>query len=277
MRNREIEKLITEVYNSLFKKIFTKNNVNNLMKGKKESIDKMIKSIESSKQYDDFCKEFSKKLSAKGVKRQRAMWKKYFKIAKSRGWIAITDRYTDFEIKVMKEAIKHNFKMIKTIPQEILKLTEHKYISTLIEQVAKNNLGRGSFYHQLKQHGAKNAGVIARTETAKLQTAITEQRSLELGSIAYLWRSSHDSRTRKSHKEMNDVVVFWRKNDEEKPNLDKMFGNAGEFPNCRCNPYPIFDESDLTKSVYKVYNYKTKKLITMRKSELISALNKGSL
>ena len=58
--------------------------------------------------------------------------------------------------------------------------------------------------------------------------------------------------------------------------LDNMRGNAGEFPNCRCDPQAIFDEDDLDKNQYKVYDYKTDKVITMSKNELIKAmLNKG--
>ena len=63
----------------------------------------------------------------------------------------------------------------------------------------------------------------------------------------------------------------------EKPLLDNMRGNAGEFPNCRCSPEPIFDENDLTKSNYKVYDYRNHKIINMSKKELIQALQKGSL
>ena len=46
---------------------------------------------------------------------------------------------------------------------------------------------------------------------------------------------------------MNGVIVFWRP-DNQKPLLDKMRGNAGEFPNCRCTPLPILDENDITES-----------------------------
>jgi hypothetical protein len=76
---------------------------------------------------------------------------------------------------------------------------------------------------------------------------------------------------------MNGVVVFWRTNELEKPRLDNMYGNAGEFPNCRCDPQIIFDENDLDKNNYKVYNYNSHTIINMTKKELINALEKGEL
>ena len=75
---------------------------------------------------------------------------------------------------------------------------------------------------------------------------------------------------------MNGVIVFWRSADQ-KPLLDNMRGDAGEFPNCRCSPEPILDVDDLTKTTYKVYNYLTDKVMTMNKKELIDHLERGNL
>ena len=67
-------------------------------------------------------------------------------------------------------------------------------------------------------------------------------------------------------------------NDEnEKPFLDNMYGNAGEFPNCRCSPEPILDERDITKSIYRVYDYRTKKIIQLTKHQLIESLKQGEI
>ena len=179
-------------------------------------------------------------------------------------------------MKQLSAAVKHNFTMIKSIPARMMEILEHKYTSTLIEEVAKGKLPRGSFERQLKAHGHKQAKLIARTETAKLQTAIVQNRSQDLGSVMYRWRSSNDKRTRPSHREMNDVIVFWR-SDLEKPLLDEMYGNAGEFPNCRCSPQPILDENDITNSWYKVYDYRQHKIISLGKNELIKAMQNGGL
>ena len=274
--NRSIELKIRQIYNLVFSKIYSKDNIAQLAKGNRTSLSKAAAILENNSAYQKFAEKFAKELAKKGLARNRGIWRKYFEAARKSKYIALTKTWTQFEAEQLSKAVKNNFQMIKTIPNETLKIMEHKYTSTLIEEVAKGKLSRGTFKRQLESHGHKNAKVIARTETAKLQTSILEGRATDLGSKAYFWLASNDKRTRPSHKAMNGVVVFWR-NGQEKPLLDKMWGNAGEFPNCRCTPQPIFDEDDLTKSNYKVYDYRNHKVINLTKNELLNAIINGSL
>lgn len=274
--NKAVERQINKIYQAIFKKIYTKQRMTALSNNDKASIKEAILNLDKSEQFQKFAKKFSKKLSQKGLAKEKGLWRKYYEAAKANNYVAIPDTYTKFQEQMLKKTIEHNFKMIKSIPQKVLELSKTDYTKQLISQVAKGSIGRGSFYKNLKEHGAKNAKVIARTETAKLQTAITENRSKDLGSVAYIWIATRDRRTRPSHKAMNDVVVFWRKNNE-KPLLDGMRGNAGEFPNCRCDAQAIFDESDLTKSQYTVYDYRNNRKITMNKKTLIERIRQGHL
>lgn len=273
--NKKIERQINKLYETIFKKIYNSDVVKSILRGNKIKAKKEVLQLEKSKRFDQIAKSLSKKLANEAVRSTRGIWRKYYYKAKAKNYIALPDTYKKFELKVLEKAIEHNFKMIKTIPQEVLKVEKHKYIETLVAQVARGTISRGEFERQLRNHGHKNAGVIARTETAKLQTTIVHEQAKEIGSLAYIWRSSHDKRTRPSHWAMNDVVVFWRDDEEEKPYLDKMYGNAGEFPNCRCDPHPIVDEEDLNKASYKVYNYKTKKLVTRTKQDVLKMLETG--
>ena len=275
--NKSIELQIRRIYNLVFSKIYSKKNMRELAKGSRVSILRTSQMLESSKKYNEFAQKFAVELAKKGLRGQKGVWRKFFNAAKKMNYIALPKTWTEFEAQIMTKAIKQNFTMIKSIPQETIKVMEHKYTSTLIEEVAKGNLGRGAFQRQLEEHGHKNAKLIARTETAKLQTAILENRATGLGSPCYIWLASNDKRTRPSHKAMNGVVVFWRQNQLQKPHLDNMYGNAGEFPNCRCAPQPIFDELDLTKPSYKVYNYNNEQIITMNKNELLKAMKEGQL
>lgn len=274
--SKAVQNKIDKIYKTLFKKVFTVKNSAALSRGNKKQVKRAILRLKSSKQFDDFAKKFSKELARQGLHGTKGVWRKYFEAAKKSGYIALNTSYSTYEYNNMSAAIKNNFKMIKSIPDKFLNILEQRYTSTLIEEVAKGAISRGSFKKQLEKHGHKNAGVIARTETAKLQTAILEERATQLGSVAYIWLSSNDRRTRQSHKDMNGVVVFWR-GDTEKPKIDNMQGNAGEFPNCRCSPQPIVDIRDLPKHAYKVYNYNTHKVINMKKRDLINVLEKGSL
>ncbi len=272
--NKAIERQIKQIYSEVYKKVFNNQNLAGLANGQKSGVYNTVASFNSSKKYDEFATKFATALAKKGLASQKGIWRKYFEAARAAHHIALPKTFSDYEAQIMSKAIKQNFTMIKTIPDKMIEVMNHKYTSALIEEVAKGTLPRGSFRKLLASHGSKNAGVIARTETAKLQTAILESRATDLGSVAYIWLSSNDKRTRPSHKAMNGVVVFWN---HKKPTLDNMTGHAGEFPNCRCSPNPIMDEDDLTKSNYKVYDYRNDTIITLSKKQLIEALEKGHL
>ena len=275
--SKEIEKTIEKIYKKVFNEVYSSSRAAKLAKGERVEILQIKENLEASGTYDKFAKKFSKELAKKGIKHQRGIWKKYYKAAKSLHNVALPSTYQKWEFELMSKAVKHNFTMIKSIPKEVLKIMEHKYTSDLIEGVAKGKFGRDYFRKELEKHGAKNAKLIARTETSKLQSSIIENRAKDIGSVAYIWLASNDKRTRPSHKAMNGVVVFWRDNDLQKPHLDNMYGNAGEFPNCRCAPEPIFDRDDLTKNTYKVYNYNTEKIIEMSRAELLAYIEEGYL
>lgn len=270
------ERKIAEAYKRVFKKIYTKRRLNKFLKGDRFDIISASAALENSRDYDEFAKKFSRELAKLGLTKKRGIWRKYYEAAKKLNYIALPKTWSDFEKRQMEKAILHNFKMIKTIPRHVLEISQHKYSLDLINEVAKGRLSRGTFYRDLAAHGAKNAKVIARTESSKLLTFITENRAKDLGSVAYRWRSSNDIRTRPSHRAMNNVIVFWRP-DNEKPILDKMQGNAGEFPNCRCTAQAIFDEDDFPDNHYKVYDYRTHKVVTMKTKDLLEAMKKGQL
>lgn len=274
--NKRLEKKIDALYREVFAKIYNDTRMKELSKGNRSSILRAAGKIENSKVYNEFAEEFSKELAKIGLQNQRGVWRKYFKAAKKLHYVGLPKTFSEYEKQVYAQAIQHNFQMIKSIPQEALKIMEHKYTNKLIKEVAMNKLPRGSFQKMLESHGAKNAKVIARTESAKLLTSITQQRAQAVGSVAYTWRSSNDRRTRPSHKKMQGVIVFWRP-DEQKPLLDKMRGNAGEFPNCRCDTLPIVDVDYLTKPSYKVYDYRNDTIITMTKNQIKESILKGEL
>ena len=275
-KDKQVEREILKIFNSVYNKVFNIENTKALSQGDTSGVIRSIANFETSEKYYVFAQKFSEELSKKGLNKQRGIWRKFYEVARKKHIIAIPSTYSEYENQMMSAMVKHNFTMIKSIPQEMRKILEHKYTSTLIEEVAKGNLPRGSFQKQLAAHGAKKAKLIARTETAKLQSAMTQERATNLGSIVYEWVASMDKRTRQSHKEMDGVICFWRP-DAQKPLRDNMRGNAGEFPNCRCYPNPILDESDLNKSNYQVYDYRIDKIIKMSKKELLKAINNKGL
>jgi len=274
--NKRTEQIIEKIYNEVFKKIFNRKRITEASKGKSTSVESVIFQLQNSEAYDKFAERFSKKLASAGLSKERSLWKKYYQAAKEKHVGVLPSTFTAYKQLLLRKAVQENFKMIKSIPEHILKTYEQKAIQSVIDQIALGKAGRKTFESVLKKHGAKNAKLIARTESAKLQTAIDENRATSLGSVCYEWLSTKDRRTRKSHKDMNGVIVFWREQ-SQKPLLDNMRGNAGEFPNCRCSPLPILDENDLKKSKYKVYDYRNDKIITLSKKDLIENIKKGGL
>lgn len=264
----DVEKEINKIYKKVFNEVFKNNKNLDIDKAKKRLIE-----FSSSKKYEEFCNKFSKELAKKNIKWQKNTWKKLFKIAKKEGIVSLKSTYTDYEKDIMKVAVKKNFKMIKSIPEKIMKVLKEKSIDELINEVALGKTDRGSFKKILEEKKVKNAELIARTETAKLQTAIQKERATNLGSVCYIRKTSNDRRVRKSHREMNNVVVFWRDDENEKPHLDNMYGNAGEFPNCRCDCSSIvLPKVQLTRNSYKVYNYKTEKIEQVSKKKLLEMI-----
>lgn len=82
------------------------------------------------------------------------------------------------------------------------------------------------------------ATLIARTETGRASTTLTQVRATHIGSISYVWRTAKDSDVRPSHKKMEGKVVLW----SDPPTLDGMTGHAAALPNCRCYPEPIIPD-----------------------------------
>jgi SPP1 gp7 family putative phage head morphogenesis protein len=81
------------------------------------------------------------------------------------------------------------------------------------------------------------ANLIARTETAKAQSAITQARARYVGSDAYTWISANDRDVRPAHKRLAGHVFRW-----DDPPIAEEGGqrhHPGEFPNCRCYAEPV--------------------------------------
>lgn len=277
MRKKSVERQIQDIYNKVFALVYSKKNLSKLSKGDRQLVLQAVAILESSEKYKKFAKKFAVELAKKGLRGQQGTWRKFYEAAKKKHVVALPKTWKEFEVEQLRKSASKNFEMITSIPRKTLDVLERKYTTVLIEEVAMGKRSRGSFQREMEKHGHKNAKLIARTETSKLQSGIIENRAVDLGSVCYRWLSSNDKRTRQSHREMNGVVVFWRQVQSERPYLDGMYGNAGEFPNCRCAPQPIFDEFDLDKSNYKVYDYKQKKVISMGKKQLLEAIKKGEL
>lgn len=79
------------------------------------------------------------------------------------------------------------------------------------------------------------AALIARDQTAKLNSDLTQYRHIEAGVNKYKWATSGDERVRTSHQEKDGKIFYW--ND---PPSDT--GHPGQDFQCRCVAIPIFED-----------------------------------
>ena len=101
------------------------------------------------------------------------------------------------------------------------------------------------------------ARLIARTEVSKASTALTRARSEEMGLEWYVWESSQDERTRRSHRKMQGILCrFDNPPDPEVLAGEKSQGhyNAGDIYNCRCYPAPLVSEREVSWPHRAYYN-----------------------
>lgn len=115
-----------------------------------------------------------------------------------------------------------------------------------VHEIAIGNLYSGARSTDLVKHildtgnvTRARANLIARTETARVSSALTMVRAQHVGGTHYFWRTMHDRRVRPAHRKMEGVMVAWATPPEVEPG--KHY-HAGMFPNCRCYPEPIIPD-----------------------------------
>lgn len=134
--------------------------------------------------------------------------------------------------------VEENVALIKTIPQESLgkmrRITLEGY---------KNGESTTSILKKIQaEYGMdkRHARLIARDQTAKLNSQITSQRMRDAGVREYIWRTAKDSRVRDSHRELEGK----RFRLDDPPVVDEKTGrrcHPGEDYQCRCIKRAIFD------------------------------------
>ena len=138
--------------------------------------------------------------------------------------------------EVMRDLLAQQVTLIKSIPTEAAQRV-HEMTIKAIEDGSRH----GEMVAEIMRSGdvAKSrALLIARTETARTASVLTEARAKHVGSDGYIWRCAHDADVRSSHKAMNGKFVPWG----SPPTLDGLTGHAGCLPNCRCYPDPVIPD-----------------------------------
>lgn len=153
--------------------------------------------------------------------------------------------------------IKRNAELIRSVPLDIANDIV-KHIEAESMKGRRASAIAEDIFAKFPDVTRNKAKLIARTETSKTSTALTQARSESLGISGYIWRTSEDQRVRRSHDHMDGCIVFWR----DPPAPEALIGvkstlgkyHAGNAPNCRCYPQPVInlDYVSWPAKVYRV-------------------------
>ncbi len=152
---------------------------------------------------------------------------------------------------VLDVKIAENVALIKSVKDEY-----KENIGKLLRDNVMNGERPSNIVTQIKEIGSttkSRAKLIARTESAKINTDMTQLRSEALGAKLYVWSASMDERTRKSHAVLDgltmrfdDDTVFSRDGGQTWEPRSKIGGEEikpGKIWNCRCVMLPIVNFS----------------------------------
>lgn len=80
------------------------------------------------------------------------------------------------------------------------------------------------------------ANLLARDQTLKLNSNITQATHRQLGVNEYIWTTANDERVREEHEALEGQRFSW----DSPPSV----GHPGEDYQCRCVPFPVIPELD---------------------------------
>jgi SPP1 gp7 family putative phage head morphogenesis protein len=128
--------------------------------------------------------------------------------------------------------------LITSLPLKAAQRVHELSIESLVsgkrsEEIAKEIMRSG-------QVTRSRATLIARTESARASSVLTQARATHFGSTHYKWHSQSDSDVRPLHRQLNGRVFAW----DDPPVIgdDGETGNPGTIYNCRCWSEPIFPD-----------------------------------
>lgn len=155
----------------------------------------------------------------------------------------------------VRQIVNQNAVLIKSLPEALARQTAH-YIAEQQQAGIRSDEIAEVLRRKLPELANNKVRLIARTEVAKADTAVTRARAERLGLEWYGWTTSDDQRVRKSHKQLDGVLVPW----DDPPSPERLVGeksslghyNAGNAPNCRCLALPLVEMAQV-RWPHKVY------------------------
>lgn len=140
--------------------------------------------------------------------------------------------------ELMRRRLEEQVSLITSLPLEAGQRVHDLTIKGL------SNSTRASAYVEAIQRSghvaASRAELIARTETARTASELTQARAVHIGSDGYIWRTARDRRVRDLHRKLQGRFVAW--DDPPVAGENGEHAHAGQIYNCRCYPEPVIPE-----------------------------------
>jgi SPP1 gp7 family putative phage head morphogenesis protein len=138
-------------------------------------------------------------------------------------------------LQAMQEAARDNVALIRSIPEQYL-----DRVHSTVTDGWSNGVRWESLVEQIQRDGditEVRAKLIARDQTAKMNSSFNEIQQQSVGVDEYEWSTSADERVRDSHAAMEGKRCRW----DEPPIVDDEPVHPGEAINCRCVAIPVID------------------------------------
>ncbi len=140
---------------------------------------------------------------------------------------------------VMRGLLDEQVDLIKSIPT---KAGERVHELTL--KGLENSERAESYVAEIMRSGEvtkSRARLIARTETARTASVLTQARAQSAGITHYRWQTAEDADVRPGHKAMQGKVCEFANPPAVNENGRIMHHHPGEIWNCRCWPEPLVE------------------------------------
>ena len=136
----------------------------------------------------------------------------------------------------LRKLLNDQVTLIKSIPLDAAKRVHDLTLKNITiggrpESLVSEILGLGSVTEG-------RARLIARTETARTGSLLTQARATSINSPGYFWETARDGTVRPSHHKLQGQFIKW----SEPPTTDGLTYHAGQGPNCRCWSRPAFQD-----------------------------------
>ena len=271
---RRIKSVEREYLNSLLRLVKIFNKIAKSSGSDQSKYVQVMRNFQNSSQYEKYVYSAVKRMVTPLEVGNMKTWRQAAKKATQGRFLysLLMDELKQGKNKVIQNQIIENANLIKTLPNDVAQKVVNDIAEASFKGMRAESIER-IIRDKTDQHARASARLIARTETAKTQSALTKARCEELDLRWYVWRTAQDgNRVRKSHQVMEGVLVAW----SNPPSPEALAGeisvgnyHAGNIYNCRCYSEPLLEIDDV-KWPHKVHL--NGQIQTMSKSEFMKIM-----